>query len=894
VEILCNVKLTEILWTYEYVYLQRGITQDLVALCQRNVRALYNNSEIIKSVNVNSFREGSVIVNFTVFYAEVKKGEILYLQDYIATTGKMYNLSTIVKDINPVRVVAHPPSNISVVSNSPFTVSVSWTPPHDVEQIANKSAYYVFFRQYDTAPGEWELAGVPDIHSTNFTVVDLKANTKYRFRMTLAVRSGNGPASPEVIASTKEGVPSVAPTELSLLSSEASVIYVQWKAIPDDKFHGRKFGYRVKYKKYFDTAFSVENVPYGMNSISINNLKAFTLYVFEVEAYTGAGSGPPVTSNMKTPEGAPSVSPGSPKVRQGYSTTKLSVSWSAISDDAANGILLGYKLKYTLTHVSGQPVVGAETTKVFVLDKFTFSHEFTGLQSYTTYSVSVSGYTGGGEGPYTTPIVATTCKCPNLIFLNWFSNPPYVVNSPGNEMTGIMAILVKGMIKASCGKCNNQEPNIYAYQSLSGENPVKDNALAVKKSIGNEFHISFPVFGYSTITRYMEKHIFILFVESAGSATVVRNEIDYAAKTVNAFKSIGNIWPMYLITVLITAVCGIVIWAAEKSGNEEFSEGRYISGAFQGFWWAFISMTTVGYGDITPRTIRGRVVAIAWTLAGLVLSGILLGSLTSSVTSLTLPPEVKLYGTKSAAINSSFEYNLGVRRNSIVNSQRQYQTTDEVLTALKTQEVDISLLDAFTAIEMQDVIAAKSLKVKEVIKANTGYGVVLSNELVRLESDFRSYIASNQGLISSFTANMTSKLNIPNTATVVPMLFDPSTELFREMLKVEGILLAVCTVLGILYSAFKTARKRKPKIMSSSELLLHEMSAFDKSVEDFENTVQERIDSLAKKHRGELAELLRLRKSYKRLAKRNNPIHNGSKKSKWHKLKGGNIGFSNI
>ena len=83
-----------------------------------------------------------------------------------------------------------------------------------------------------------------------------------------------------------------------------------------------------------------------------------------------------------------------------------------------------------------------------------------------------------------------------------------------------------------------------------------------------------------------------------------------------------------------------------------------------------------------------------------------------------------------------------------------------MLTAVKNKEVDISLLDAFTAIDMQDDIAAKSLKVKEVIKANTGYGVVLSNELVRLESDFRSYIASTQGLISSFTANMTSKLNV--------------------------------------------------------------------------------------------------------------------------------------
>lgn len=129
-------------------------------------------------------------------------------------------------------------------------------------------------------------------------------------------------------------------------------------------------------------------------------------------------------------------------------------------------------------------------------------------------------------------------------------------------MTGIMAQLVEGMVKASCEKCNNEESKIYGYQSLSGENPVKESAIQVKKSIGNEFHISFPVFGYSTITRYMEKHVFILFIESSGSATVVRNEVDYAAKTINAFKSIGNIWPMYLITVVITAVCGIVIWAA--------------------------------------------------------------------------------------------------------------------------------------------------------------------------------------------------------------------------------------------------------------------------------------------------------------------------------------------
>ena len=65
-------------------------------------------------------------------------------------------------------------------------------------------------------------------------------------------------------------------------------------------------GYRVKYKRYFDSVFSIEYVPYGMSSISVNNLQAFTLYVFEVEAYTGAGNGPPVNGNLKTPEGGSS------------------------------------------------------------------------------------------------------------------------------------------------------------------------------------------------------------------------------------------------------------------------------------------------------------------------------------------------------------------------------------------------------------------------------------------------------------------------------------------------------------------------------------------------------------------------------------------------------------
>ena len=92
--------------------------------------------------------------------------------------------------------------------------------------------------------------------------------------------------------------------------------------------------------------------------------------------------------------------------------------------------------------------------------------------------------------------------------------------------------------------------------------------------------------------------------------------------------------------------------------------------------------------------------------------------------------------------------------------ERQYETTDQVLQAVHKKEVDIALLDAFTAASLQSKIVGYSLKVKKMINANTGYGVVLSREFVRLESDFRSFIASNQDKISSFTSNMTEKLHV--------------------------------------------------------------------------------------------------------------------------------------
>jgi voltage-gated potassium channel len=46
-------------------------------------------------------------------------------------------------------------------------------------------------------------------------------------------------------------------------------------------------------------------------------------------------------------------------------------------------------------------------------------------------------------------------------------------------------------------------------------------------------------------------------------------------------------------------------------------------------WWAFVTITTVGYGDYTPVTLEGRMIAVALMLGGIALLGTVTATLAS-------------------------------------------------------------------------------------------------------------------------------------------------------------------------------------------------------------------------------------------------------------------------
>jgi voltage-gated potassium channel len=50
---------------------------------------------------------------------------------------------------------------------------------------------------------------------------------------------------------------------------------------------------------------------------------------------------------------------------------------------------------------------------------------------------------------------------------------------------------------------------------------------------------------------------------------------------------------------------------------------------FDALWWGVVTLTTVGYGDVTPVTTEGRIAAMVLMLLGIGLFGAITATITS-------------------------------------------------------------------------------------------------------------------------------------------------------------------------------------------------------------------------------------------------------------------------
>jgi len=71
----------------------------------------------------------------------------------------------------------------------------------------------------------------------------------------------------------------------------------------------------------------------------------------------------------------------------------------------------------------------------------------------------------------------------------------------------------------------------------------------------------------------------------------------------------------------VVLVASLVAYHAEHPVNPEFATFG------DALWWGIVTITTVGYGDIVPKTTTGRWAAVVIMVTGIAVLGVLAGSL---------------------------------------------------------------------------------------------------------------------------------------------------------------------------------------------------------------------------------------------------------------------------
>lgn len=114
-----------------------------------------------------------------------------------------------------------------------------------------------------------------------------------------------------------------------------------------------------------------------------------------------------------------------------------------------------------------------------------------------------------------------------------------------------------------------------------------------------------------------------------GAASSQRVELSSIAK---AFFS-TRFWYIVASLSVLLLIVGVIIYFLERKQNEDNfgGDGSALRGVGAGFWWAGVTMTTIGYGDKAPTTFFGRAVALLWMLVAMGVTAVLTASLVSAV-----------------------------------------------------------------------------------------------------------------------------------------------------------------------------------------------------------------------------------------------------------------------
>jgi len=141
--------------------------------------------------------------------------------------------------------------------------------------------------------------------------------------------------------------------------------------------------------------------------------------------------------------------------------------------------------------------------------------------------------------------------------------------------------------------------------------------------------------------------------------------------------------------IFFAIVCALnlaaIIWLIERNSNNDF-RNTFGAGLWTSFWYCFVTMTTVGYGDKVPKHFLSRMLCLLWMLFGLMLTAIITATVIEAVQN-----EFPKIDLKVAVSGSKLEESIVI--NKLAGVPVRYKDHHAILEAIRNKDVVAGLID---------------------------------------------------------------------------------------------------------------------------------------------------------------------------------------------------------
>ncbi|KAL9956196.1 hypothetical protein ACROYT_G037640 [Oculina patagonica] len=340
--------------------------------------------------------------------------------------------------------------------------------------------------------------------------------------------------------------------------------------------------------------------------------------------------------------------------------------------------------------------------------------------------------------------VSVDHKCSNgeQMTVLWWSQEPYIFTPEEHDhedehneaktggdlpsLEGMFPVILRQVIRGCC------HSNTTVNYTKIPEGPASLDKLLAENSFDAIMPVGAKV-GAETVRRFP----FVGVLESPGVAVLIKGNVSGTQLLLSVLQG----WPILVFILISATLAGVVIWLVERKENTDQFPASFSHGVFEGFWWAFITMTTVGYGDKAPKTIAGKLLGLVWMLAGLIIITMFISIITTSLTSVSLEGRTSLRGVMVSAVNHSEEHKLGIREIATVEA---LVSSEEVFQYVLDRRVEGALVDVHGLKHHINALTQHNIQVGNILSSHVAYGAILAVNASRFVRCFREYMQTEE------------------------------------------------------------------------------------------------------------------------------------------------------